>query len=64
MTLLTQKDLQRWSGYEQKSKLEKWLKDNRITYTYGKGNTLITTQKAVDSALFGRSSNDNWNGEF
>jgi|TARA_B110000902_G_C14078149_1_gene501998 hypothetical protein len=64
MTLLTQKDLQRWCSYEQKSKLEKWLKDNRISYLYGKGNTLITTQKAVDLALFGGSSNDNWNGEF
>jgi phage antirepressor YoqD-like protein len=51
--LLTEDALKKWSGYSQRAKLEAWLKQNKISYTYAKGNKLITTQEAIDRSLLG-----------
>lgn len=57
--LLTEEELKKWTGYEQRQKLESWLRENKIKFTYGKGNKLITTQEAVDRALVGtKAAND------
>lgn len=49
--LLSESDLKAWSGFGQRKKLESFLRQNKIPFTYGKGNKLITTQEAVDTAL-------------
>ncbi len=57
--LLTEDELKAWTGYEQRQKLESWLRENKIKFTYGKGNKLITTADAVNQALIGtKAAND------
>lgn len=62
MSLVTEKELYDWTGYSQRAALEKFLKQNRILYHYGKNNRIITSQAAIDqslgvSTLLGKSSN-------
>lgn len=54
--LLSEDELKKWSGHEQRQKLEAFLRDNKISYTYGRGNKLITTADAVNRALGGTIS--------
>lgn len=57
--LLTEDQLKAWTGYEQRQKLESWLRENKIKFTYGKDNKLITTADAVNQALIGtKAAND------
>lgn len=57
--LITEDQLKAWTGYEQRPKIEAWLRDNKIPFTHGKGNTLITTTDAVNKSLIGeRAAND------
>lgn len=51
--LYSEDDLKKWTGFEQRQKIEDWLKQNKVGYTYGKGNRLLTTQSALDKALIG-----------
>lgn len=55
-SLVTEEDLRKWTGFEQRAKLEAWLRENRICYTYGKGNMLITTMAAVNRAIAGEQA--------
>lgn len=54
--LLSEDELKAWTGYEQRSKLESWLRENKIAFTYGKGNKLITTSDAVNRVLIGEAA--------
>ena len=54
--LVNEDDLMEWTGYEQRSMIEKFLKRNRISYDFGKGNKLVTTQTAIDKGLSGSTS--------
>lgn len=57
--LLTEDDLKNWTGYRQRSKLEAFLRRERIPFSYGKGNKIIATQAAVDQAISGqKAAND------
>ena len=49
--LLDEANLMAWSGHAQRVRLEKWLKEQRIPYRYGKGGRIITTLAAVNAAL-------------
>ena len=62
--LLDEEALKEWSGHQQRSKLEVWLKHNQIALTFGKGNKLISTEAAVNRALMGEpaSANDDNDG--
>ncbi|MES2181014.1 MAG: hypothetical protein V4493_02820 [Pseudomonadota bacterium] len=63
--LLSEAELKAWSGYAQRQKLEAWLRENKISYTYGKGNKLITTAAAVNQALTGvKTANEEKEGFF
>jgi Domain of unknown function (DUF4224) len=62
--LLTEDDLKTWTGFEQRKKIEEWLRENKICYTYGKGNKLITTADAVNSALVGKKAANDKQDEF
>lgn len=58
--LLNEDDLKNWTGFEQRKKLEDFLRLNKISFTYGKGNRIVTTQGAIDRALNGETAaNDN-----
>lgn len=54
--LLNEDDLRNWTGFEQRKKLEDFLRANKISYTYGKGNKIVTTQGAIDRALIGENA--------
>lgn len=54
--LLTEDELKEWTGYEQRKKLEEWLRENKIKFTYAKGRKIVTTQEAIDRALGGGSA--------
>lgn len=54
--LLNEDDLKSWTGFEQRKKLEAFLRQNKISYTYGKGNKIVTTQGAIDRALLGETA--------
>jgi len=56
-TLMTEEDLLKWTGYAQRSKLESWLLQNKIKFTFGKGNKIITTSDALDKAISGSTIN-------
>lgn len=51
--LLSEDDLKAWTGFEQRQKLESWLRERKISYTYGKGNKIITTAHAINHVLTG-----------
>ncbi len=57
--LYSEDDLKKWTGFEQRQKIEDWLKQNKVVYTYGKGNRLLTTQSALDRALIGSPTAQN-----
>lgn len=54
--LLTEEDLKKWTGYRQRSKLEAFLRREKIPFTHAKGNKIIVTQAAVDRALTGQAA--------
>jgi hypothetical protein len=54
--LVTQSDLQRWTGYNRQGDLEKCLRNMGVKFTKGKGNKLITTQGCIDAAIAGKSA--------
>lgn len=54
--LLTEEQLKDWTGYRQRSKLEAFLRREKIPFTHGKGNKIIVTQAAVDRALAGQEA--------
>lgn len=57
--LLTEDELKAWTGIGQRQKLESWLRENKIKFTYGKGNKLLSTTDAVNHALIGtKAAND------
>ncbi len=62
--LLSEDELKAWCGYEQRQKLEEWLRKNKISYTYGKGNKLITTAEAVNRAIAGERAANESKDEF
>jgi hypothetical protein len=49
--LLTEEQLKEWTGYRQRSKLEAFLRREKIPFHYGKGNKIIATQTAIDQAI-------------
>lgn len=49
--LLTQDQLLDWTGYTRKADLERFLRKNKIKYTYGKELRVCTTQAAIDAAM-------------
>lgn len=55
--LLTQSELLEWTGYSRQADLEKFLRVNRVNYTYGKEGKVCTTQSAVDSAMIPANEN-------
>lgn len=48
--LLSEDDLKKWLGYEQRQKIEQWLSDNGIPYQTAKGR-VVTTIQAVNAGL-------------
>ena len=57
--LLTEEELKNWTGYRQRSKLEAFLRREKIPFSYGKGNKIIATQTAIDRAISGqKAAND------
>lgn len=55
--LVTQQQLSEWTGYARAADIERWLRENKIPFTFGKGNKLCTTQTAIDRAILGESHN-------
>lgn len=55
-SLITEQELKEWTGYGQRSALEKFLRESRIPFMLGKGNIIITTQAAIDAALLKREA--------
>lgn len=51
--LLSTEDLKRWLNYKQEADVEKFLRQERIPYCYGKGGGPVTTLAAVDARLLG-----------
>ena len=49
--LLTQDHLLEWSGYSRQADLERFLRANKIVYTYGKEHKVCTTQAAIDAGI-------------
>lgn len=54
--LLSEDELKAWTGFEQRKKLETWLRSQNINFKYAKGNKIVTTQSAIDHALLGSQS--------
>jgi len=52
-TLLQQDDLARYSGYERRLDIIKWLKQNHIPFHLGKGGEPCTTLAALNHSLIG-----------
>lgn len=40
-----------WTGFKQRSQLEKWLAQKGIKYDHAKGDKIVTTQASVDAAF-------------
>ncbi|WP_084128061.1 DUF4224 domain-containing protein [Cellvibrio mixtus] len=51
--LLTEEQLMEWTGYKRRSKVEEFLRREKIPFTRGKGNKILVTQAAVDRVLAG-----------
>ena len=62
--LLSEDELKAWCGHGQRCKLEAWLRENKISFTYGKGNKLITTADAINTALIGTKAANEAKDEF
>lgn len=56
--LLSEEDLKKWLGYEQRVKLEQWLSANGIVYQVAKDNKIVTTIQAVNTGLIGAKQKD------
>lgn len=52
--LLKQDELKEWLGFKRPGDLEKWLRDNRVPFFYGKGGSICTTDDAINSRLIGK----------
>ena len=52
MSLCSNKQLCEWLGYERPADVERWLKEHDVPYTTGKGGLAVTTEEAVQNALF------------
>ena len=49
--LLTEEQLMEWTGYKRRSKVEEFLRREKIPFSRGKGNKILVTQAAIDRAL-------------
>jgi hypothetical protein len=56
-SLLTEDDLKRWTGYKHRSKIEAFLRREKIPFTYGKGSKILVTKDAINGALGGHLAN-------
>ena len=56
--LVSEKDLKAWLDYKNPGDVEKWCKNNRVPYAYGKGGTICTTVSAINNALFGAAKKE------
>lgn len=43
-SLLSEEDLKRWTGYKQRSKIEKFCKMYKVKTWLGQGNRILTTE--------------------
>lgn len=55
-SLLTEDDLKQWTGYKHRSKIEAFLRREKIPYTYGKGAKILVTQDAINGVLGNQQS--------
>lgn len=55
--LVTEEDLKGWLGFEQRATLEKWLKEKKIAFDYGKGGRIVTTVQALNEARAKQAAN-------
>lgn len=55
-SLITEDELKEWTGYKQRSKIEAFLRREKIPFTYGKGAKILVTKAAINSALGGQSA--------
>jgi len=62
--LVNQDQLMEWTAFKQRGALEVWLKKNRVNYTYGKGNKIITTLAAINKALLGEAVSNEEENDF
>jgi len=58
--LLDTSQLYEWCGCKQKSRLERWLRENRIKYWLSSTGTPITTLKAINDS-FNEVTKDEFN---
>jgi len=49
--LLNSEDLSRWCGYTRKADIERWLRENGISWRRGKNGEVCTTLQAVNESL-------------
>ena len=49
--LVTQEDLYLWTGHQKFDDMLRWLRDQGIEYTLGKGNRVCTTVDAINLRL-------------
>ncbi len=52
-SLITEDELKEWTGYKQRSKIEAFLRREKIPFTYGKGSKILVTRAAINNALGG-----------
>jgi hypothetical protein len=63
--LLSETDLQKWTGYTRKADIEKFCNKNGIKIIRAKGGTICTTLAAIEKVFRGKSaSNDDSNDDF
>lgn len=56
--LVTADQLRAWLDFEQDAKVEKWLREHRIRYFYGKRGRPVTTTTAINTALLERGDHE------
>ena len=54
--LLTESELCEWLGFQRRSALEKWMRQQGIPIIYGKQGRICTTLEAVNKAIIGEST--------
>jgi hypothetical protein len=56
--LIHEAALLEWTGFRQRSRLERWLVEKNIPYDKGRGGAILTTLAAINQAFLDQPSND------